>query len=178
MSKTRLAVFAIAAAAIIAMMPAAKAGEIEQAHATLDRIDRDRDSANNAQGYFHAEMVRAQSMLQWHAGMEQVRSGQMAEAGCDRPPTQDAFAYCVGLYHDLQAHARWRQYLGSVAEDSGARYWAAVQQLAEIDRAGHWWRTRLAALTDAGAAFASGPVARAPVETGSIGGPRWSRVMR
>lgn len=178
MPKVSLAVFTIAAAAIFAMMPAAKAGEIEQAHATLERIELDRVSANDEAGYFYGEMMRAQSMIQWHAWMGQVRSEQMSESGCDRPPTQGAWAQCMGLYNDLQAHARWRDYLGSVAEESKARHMAAVQRLAEIDRAGHWWHTRLAALTAGGADFATGPMLRAPIETGSIGGSRWSRVVR
>ena len=174
----KISTFAIAVLVAFAAVPAAHAGEIEQAHATVAAIERDRMAAHNEASYFYGEMNRVQERLRWHAWMEQVRNDEMNQAGCARPATQPQYAYCMGLYNDLQAHERWRQHLSALAQEAQARHMAAVQHLGDIDRAGHVWRTRLAELMVDGNRLAAVPETGSRIETGSVDGARWSRVVR
>ena len=176
----RMGIIAIAAAIGAALMPiaAANANEIEHANATLGAIDRDRAAVHDRAAHFYREMNGAQEQLQWHAWMERVRSEEMTRSGCARPQSQGHWAHCNGLYNQMQAHARWRQHLASVADQSRAWHMAAIQHLDQIARADHWWRNRLAALKAGDAAVASDQPASHPLETGSIESGRWSRVAR
>lgn len=177
MSTKTIFAFAAAIAAILVLVPPAKASEIEWAHATIGAIERDMGAVHRDADHFYGEMNRAHSTLQWHAWMERTRVEQMNRAGCGQPPNQGAWAYCMGLYNDLQAHVRWRQHLAGIVEQSRARHLAAVQQLDELGRVGNLWRTHLAALTGGNSNFAAGQGGERTV-TGSINGGQWSRVAR
>lgn len=178
MTRMRIFAFAAAIAATIASMPVARAGEIEHAQATIGAIERDRAAVDHQAGYFYEEMNRADATLRWHAWMERMRGEQMNRSGCMQPPSENVWAYCTGLYNDMQAHARWREYLIAVVEDARARHMAAVQQLAEIQRAGQWWHTRLAMLTSGNVGLAWGRASGNPIETGSIDTARWGQPAR
>jgi hypothetical protein len=175
-------IFAIAALfsmVVISLPAAANPGEIQQANATLGAIDRDRISVHGQAAHFYQEMSRAQAQLRWHDHMERVRAEEMTRSDCARPQSQGHWAHCNGLYNMMQMHARWRQHLAAIADHSRARHMAAVQQLDQIARADHWWRNHLAALTAANPAVASGQQpAVNPLETGSVDGGKWSRVVR
>lgn len=179
-SMLRMGIIAITFAISAVLMPVAavSANEIEHANATLGAIDRDRVAVHDRAAHFYREMNRAHEQLQWHAWMERVRGEEMTRAACARPQSQGHWAHCNGLYNQMQAHARWRQHLASIADQSRAWHVAAIQQLDQIARADHWWRTRLAALKTGDAAVASGRPAAHPLETGTIDSGRWSRVVR
>ncbi len=146
MLRSKLAALAIAVAAMIAAMPGAKAGEIEQASATLNAIDRDMGAARSHAEYNYEQMNRAQMALQWHARMERVRGAQMTRSGCAQPRSEQVWHYCAGLYRDLQEHARARQYWINVAEASRANHVAAVNHMDQLNQAGYAWKTHLAML--------------------------------
>lgn len=171
MLKMKLAAIAIAAMAGLAFGAGAEANEIEQARATVNAIERDRGGVFDEAAHFYKEMAAAQSRLRWHAGMERARAEEMNGRGCMRPPSRPAWEYCMGLYRDMVEHARWRQHLAGIVEQTKARHMAAVARLDEIDMAGQWWRTRLAALTGDNLNVAAGR----PLVTGSVTQPEAAR---
>lgn len=97
MTRMKLAVFAIATAAMLVPVAGVQANEIEQARATVQAIDQDRGAANEAAGYFYREAGKAQERMRWHSWMIQARGEQMNRSGCMRPSTTQAWNYCMAL---------------------------------------------------------------------------------
>ncbi len=146
MKRTVAASIALIAVTVIALMHSAEAGDSEQATANIGAIERDLGTAQMHARYSYEQMERAQMAFHWHGQMEQQKLAVMDRSGCAQPPNPAVWNYCAALYHDIQEHARHRHHLGSVIEATRSTHMAAVRHIEELSRAGHWWKTRLAAL--------------------------------
>jgi hypothetical protein len=146
MRRTVAAAIALIAAAVIALMHGAEAGDAEQATATIGAIERDLGSAHMHARQSYEHLDRAQMAFHWHGQMEQQKGAEMHRSGCAQPANPMVWSYCAALYRDIQEHVRHRQHLGQVIEATRASHLAAVRHIEELSRAGHWWKTKLAAL--------------------------------
>ena len=172
------AALAVAIVALVTAVPRANANEMHHAYATIDSIERDLGVARREAGYFQEEVNRVQARLQWHAFMERTRVEQLNGLGCARPPSPAAWNHCMGLYQDMQRHAQWQQHLASVAEEGRARHAVAVNRIAELSGAGHWWRSRLAVLEGGPSGMAGADVVTGSLPAYPAGRNGWSRVVR
>ena len=146
MLRLNFATLAAVAMVMFAATPGAKAGELEQASATVGAIEQDMGAARIQAGYFHEQVRYAQGALEWHARMEQERGAQMAYAGCARPPSREAWFHCDSLFRDMREHARLKIYWNSIVEAKWAAHITTVQRAEQLAQASYWWKNRLAML--------------------------------
>ncbi|MCB1529312.1 MAG: hypothetical protein KDJ45_16640 [Hyphomicrobiaceae bacterium] len=146
MLKTKAAALFIAVTALFAVTPGAKANDIDNASATISEIEQDLGTAHMYAERFYQEAGRAQEALQWHVRLEHRIGAEMNRYQCARPANPAIWQYCATLYRDLQETARRSQYFDRVVAINRANHQAAVRQIAQLDQAGHVWKTHLAML--------------------------------